>query len=70
MAGAFTHMTIVEEAIKSFPVDQTLGKILRENWNFLTLDSVSPDIPYLGQLALEGPTWADIIIITGRTELS
>jgi Zinc dependent phospholipase C len=61
MAGAFTHMTIVEEAIKSFPADQALGKILRENRNFLTLGSVSPDIPYLGHLALEGPTWADIM---------
>jgi len=61
MAGAFTHMTIVEEAIKSFPVDQALGKILRANRNFLTLGSVSPDIPYLAHLALEGPTWADIM---------
>lgn len=61
MAGAYTHMVIVAEATKSFPVDQKLGKILRQNRNFLTLGSVSPDIPYLAQLALEGSTWADIM---------
>jgi len=61
MAGAFTHMIIVDEAIKSFPVDKTLGKLLRENRNFLTLGSVSPDIPYLAHLAFEGSTWADIM---------
>jgi hypothetical protein len=61
MAGPFTHMTIVEDAIKSFPVDQNLGKILRENKNFLTLGSVSPDIPYLAHLAMGGFAWADIM---------
>lgn len=61
MAGPFTHMTIVEGAIKSFPVDQNLGKILRENRHFLTLGSVSPDIAYLAHLAMEGPAWADIM---------
>jgi len=61
MAGPFTHMTIVEEAIKAFPVDKSLGKILRENKNFLILGSVSPDIPYLSHLAGGGFTWADIM---------
>jgi hypothetical protein len=61
MAGAFTHMAIAEEAIKSFSVDQALGKLLRENRNYLTLGSVSPDIPYLAHLALEGANWADIM---------
>jgi hypothetical protein len=61
MAGAFTHMTIVGAAIKSFPVDKTLGELLRENMNFLTLGSVSPDIPYLAHLALGGFAWADIM---------
>jgi hypothetical protein len=28
MAGPFTHMTIVEDAIKSFSVDGSLGKML------------------------------------------
>lgn len=54
-------MTVVEEAIKSFPVDQNLGKILRENKNYLTLGSVSPDIPYLAHLAGGGFAWADIM---------
>jgi hypothetical protein len=61
MAGPFTHMTIVEDAIKSFPVDGNLGKILRKNKNFLTLGSVSPDIPYLAYLAMGGFAWADIM---------
>jgi hypothetical protein len=61
MAGPFTHMTIVEDAIKSFPVDGSLGKILRGNKNFLTLGSVSPDIPYLAYLAMGGFAWADIM---------
>lgn len=61
MAGAFTHMVIVAEAIKSFPVDKKFGKILRENKSFLTLGSVSPDIPYLAHLAMQGFAWADIM---------
>jgi hypothetical protein len=61
MAGAFTHMAIVGEAIKSFPPEKTYGKILRLNLNFVTMGSVSPDVPYLGQLALRGSTWADIM---------
>ncbi|MFH2045050.1 MAG: zinc dependent phospholipase C family protein [Pseudomonadota bacterium] len=61
MAGAYTHMAIVASAIKSFAVDQKFGKILRENKNFLTLGSVSPDIPYLAHLAMGGFAWADII---------
>jgi Zinc dependent phospholipase C len=61
MAGAYTHMVIVAEATNSFPVDQKLGKILRQNKNFLAVGSVSPDIPYLAQLALAGSTWADIM---------
>ncbi len=61
MAGAFTHMTIVADAIKSFSVDKRFGKILRENKNFLTLGSVSPDIPYLAYLAMGGYNWADIM---------
>ncbi len=61
MAGAFTHMAIVDKTIKSFPSGENFGKILRENKNFLTLGSVSPDIPYLAQLAMEGSSWADIM---------
>jgi hypothetical protein len=61
MAGAFTHMAIVGDAVKSFPVDQGFGKILRENKNFLTLGSVSPDIPYLAHLAMGGFAWANIM---------
>ena len=61
MAGAFTHMAIVAEALKSFPVDRNIGKILRENKNFLTLGGVSPDIPYLAHLAMGGFPWADIM---------
>lgn len=61
MAGAFTHMTIVVDAIKSFSVDKKFGKLLRENKNFLTLGSVSPDIPYLAHLAMGGYNWADIM---------
>jgi hypothetical protein len=61
MAGPFTHMTIVGDAIKSFSVDQSFGKILRENKNFLTLGSVGPDIPYLAHLAMGGFDWADIM---------
>ncbi len=61
MAGPFTHMTIVENATKSFSVETRFGGILRNNINFLTLGSVSPDLPYLSQLAMEGSTWADIM---------
>jgi hypothetical protein len=61
MAGAFTHMVIVAEAIKSFSVEQNFGKILRENKNFLTLGSVGPDIPYLAHLAFGGFDWANIM---------
>lgn len=61
MAGAFTHMAIVAGAIKSFPPEQKMGNILRRHRNFLTLGSVSPDIPYLAFLALKGFAWADIM---------
>lgn len=61
MAGPYTHMAIVGDAIKSFAVDQDFGKILRENKSFLTLGSVSPDIPYLAHLAMGGFAWADIM---------
>ena len=61
MAGAFTHMAIVAKAVNSFPADKSLGKILRLYKNFLTLGSVSPDIPYLAHLALGGFAWADIM---------
>ncbi len=61
MAGAFTHMAIVASAIKSFPVEQKIGTVLRNNRNFLTLGSVSPDIPYLAYLALKGFNWANIM---------
>jgi hypothetical protein len=61
MAGAFTHMAIVSEAIRPFTADKKFGSILRTNLNFLTLGSVSPDIPYLAYLALAGFTWADVM---------
>ena len=61
MAGAFTHMAIVSEATKSFSVGKPLGDLLRTNRNFLTLGSVSPDIPYLAHLAFGGFAWADIM---------
>ena len=61
MAGAFTHMAIVSEAIKAFSVDRDFGKIIRENKPFMTLGSVSPDIPYLAHLAMGGYAWADIM---------
>ena len=61
MAGAFTHMAVVGNALESFPPGKKFGDILRTYRNFLTLGSVSPDIPYLGHLALKGPVWADIM---------
>lgn len=62
MAGAFTHMCIVNEAISSFSPTLQIGKILREYKSFLTLGSVSPDIPYLSQLANpELSNWADLM---------
>ena len=61
MAGAFTHMAIVSDAIGRLPVETKLGNILRRYAQFVTLGSVSPDLPYLGQLALTGSTWADIM---------
>lgn len=62
MAGAFTHMAIVSEATKSFPAGKSLGNILRVHRNFLTLGSVSPDIPYLAHLSLKNAfDWADIM---------
>jgi hypothetical protein len=61
MAGAFTHMAIAEFATHKFPVGQKFGDILRTYLNFLTLGSVSPDIPYLAYLAGGGFDWADIM---------
>ena len=61
MAGAFTHMAIVSEATKSFQAGKQLGDVLRTHKNYLTLGSVSPDIPYLAHLALGGFAWADIM---------
>jgi hypothetical protein len=61
MAGAFTHMAIVGEAIKSFPPGKPYGNILRTYTNFITMGSVSPDVPYLAMLALSKSTWADIM---------
>ncbi len=61
MAGAYTHMAIVAEASKSFPPGQHFGNIIRSYINFLTLGSVSPDIPYLAHLAPGGFAWADIM---------
>ncbi len=62
MAGAFTHMAIVSEATKSFPAGKPVGDALRVHKNFLTLGSVSPDIPYLAHLSLKDAfDWADIM---------
>jgi hypothetical protein len=61
MAGAFTHMAIVSDASKSFPVGQKFGNLVHTYLNFLTLGSVSPDIPYLAYLALGGFSLADIM---------
>jgi Zinc dependent phospholipase C len=61
MAGAFTHMAIVAEAAKSFPPGKKFGDIIHENLNFLTLGTVSPDIPYLAFLKLSGFNWADVM---------
>lgn len=70
MAGAFTHMAIVSEALNHFPASNELGKLLRSNRQFLTLGSVSPDIPYLSHLAQDNIadaisssdfSWADIM---------
>jgi hypothetical protein len=61
MAGAFTHMAIVAEAAKSFPPGKDFGNIIHANLNFLTLGTVSPDIPYLAYLKLSGFSWADVM---------
>jgi len=62
MAGAFTHMAIVSEATKSFQPGKPFGDSLRVYRNFLTLGSVSPDIPYLAHLSLKDAfDWADIM---------
>jgi len=61
MAGAFTHMAIVAEAAKSFPPGKKFGDIIHANLNFLTLGTVSPDIPYLAYLKLTGFKWADVM---------
>jgi len=61
MAGAFTHMAIVAEAAKSFPPGNKFGDIIHANLNFLTLGTVSPDIPYLAYLKLSGFSWADVM---------
>jgi hypothetical protein len=61
MAGAFTHMAIVAEAAKSFPPGRRFGDIIHANMNFLTLGTVSPDIPYLAYLKLTGFSWANVM---------
>jgi hypothetical protein len=61
MAGAFTHMAVVSAALTQFPGASKLGAPLRRYSNFLTLGSVSPDIPYLAYLAGGGFKWADVM---------
>jgi hypothetical protein len=62
MAGAFTHMAIVSEAKKSFPPGKKFGDIIHSDLNFLTLGTVSPDIPYLAYLDVGGELgWADVM---------
>jgi len=61
MAGAFTHMAVVDTAKIAFAAETQFGKILREQIQFLTLGSVSPDIPYLSHLAGGGSNYANIM---------
>jgi hypothetical protein len=59
MAGAFTHMAILDEAVSKFPATKKIGKIFLKRSNYLTLGCVSPDVPYLAPLN-RGPFWANI----------
>ncbi|MBE0645519.1 MAG: zinc dependent phospholipase C family protein [Bacteroidetes bacterium] len=61
MAGAFTHMAIVAEAKARLSPSTEFGNIFRRKLKFVTMGSVSPDIPYLSHLELLGVNWADIM---------
>lgn len=50
MAGAFTHLTLLEEALGNPLLNKDLKKILRGQRKYAMFGSVSPDLPYLSML--------------------
>lgn len=59
MAGAFTHIAIVNSATRHpLIADPSLKKLLNRHAEFLWLGAVSPDLPYLSVQA-GAPNWAD-----------
>jgi hypothetical protein len=60
MAGAFTHLAIMDEAAVPFPATEKIGKILRFQRKFVAMGCVSPDIPYLAVLDKDASIWANI----------
>lgn len=77
MAGAFTHIAIVNSATRHSAItDPTLKKLLNRHAEFLWLGAVSPDLPYLS-LQSGASGWADRmhyektngIVVSGHKEL-